>query len=547
MRTTQVPPAEAARRDEGGYTMRLTIERRHPSRPGSVLLAVLIVLPLLFLAAYQFGQLMLQEYGAAQSALKTAQAKAAANSGVSMCAVYLSNPTGISGNLNNNPYSNTGSFQNVQVSNSDGSSAAKFSIVAPYDQNDQNFSANSQSVFRYGVIDESSKININALFKLDPTGATLAKVLTNLSANSTANPNAVTSTITDSIKDWISQNENASPNGAKSTYYSSLTPPYNCKDYYLDTVDELLLVQGVTPLILYGTDWNRNGMQDPGEDQGGGWDPGLAPYLTVYSRELNVDSGNNPRTNVNGTISSTYFSSLQSALSSDLANFVVLYRRYGGTNSAQAPTIVASDFSGNVSSEVQKIVASPPAAVTAISPYDLIDKTLYFAYPNGRTLKQFSVKSPVSATDAQNLPMLLDKTTNSSAQEFPGKVNVLTAPESVLNAFVGVGGLSATDVQTIMQSRPDATQGLPSDPSYQSLAWLVLDAKLDPAKVKGLDSYFTSRTSVYRVQSIGYTDNNGPVARVEAVIDATNGSPRIVMWRDLSELGKGYNIPTNNN
>jgi hypothetical protein len=46
---------------------------------------------------------------------------------------------------------------------------------------------------------------------------------------------------------------------------------------------------------------------------------------------------------------------------------------------------------------------------------------------------------------------------------------------------------------------------------------------------------------VYRVQSVGYFDGKGPAARVEAVIDANGGRPRILAWRDLSELGRGWN------
>jgi type II secretion system (T2SS) protein K len=545
--------------------MRLSAKyrRRSRSRSGSVLLAVLIVLPLLFLAAYQFGELMWQEYAAANSALKTAQAKALANSAINMCAVYLSSSNGGATNFNNNIYSNTSSFQSAQITNTDGTVAGLFSVVAAYDQNDPNFSANSQTSFRYGVIDESGKININSLYKLDPTGATLTKVLQTLSANSVANPNAVTSTGTDSILDWIDPDENPRPNGAESQYYSGLNPPYNCKNYYLDTVDELLLVQGMTPQILYGTDWNRNGMQDPGEDSGGTWDPGLAPYLTVYSRELNTDPNNNPRTSVNGTISSTYYSNLQSALGNDLANFIVLYRYAGGTTSPAAPKMVTSDFSSNVSGFVQQLVNSPPTVNAIASLYDLINKTLYFAVPmaaggggrggrgggGGITLKVFTVASPLSGNSQMTtlLPTLLNEMTTSAAQEFPGKINVLTAPESVLNAFVGaVANLTSTDVQNILQSRPDVTQAMPTDPQYQSLAWLIITANLDPVKVGALDSYFTSRTSVYRVQALGYFDKGGPVARIEAVIDVTNANPRIVMWRDLSELGKGFNVTNTN-
>ena len=40
---------------------------------------------------------------------------------------------------------------------------------------------------------------------------------------------------------------------AKSDYYQGLTPAYNCKDAPFDTVEELLLVKGITPSMLYGT------------------------------------------------------------------------------------------------------------------------------------------------------------------------------------------------------------------------------------------------------------------------------------------------------
>ena len=47
---------------------------------------------------------------------------------------------------------------------------------------------------------------------------------------------------------------------------------------------------------------------------------------------------------------------------------------------------------------------------------------------------------------------------------------------------------------------------------------------------------------MYRVQVLGYFDQGLPMARVEAVIDTNGGKPRIIYWRDLSDLGKGFEI-----
>jgi len=57
--------------------------------------------------------------------------------------------------------------------------------------------------------------------------------------------------ITASILDWIDRDKNPHIGGTESEYYESLDPPYKAKDGYIDDIQELLLVRGVTP-ELYG-------------------------------------------------------------------------------------------------------------------------------------------------------------------------------------------------------------------------------------------------------------------------------------------------------
>ena len=64
---------------------------------------------------------------------------------------------------------------------------------------------------------------------------------------------------------WRSPASAASADGASDSYYLSLPQPYNCKNSPFETVEELLLVEGVTPQLLYGDDTNRNGILDPNE------------------------------------------------------------------------------------------------------------------------------------------------------------------------------------------------------------------------------------------------------------------------------------------
>lgn len=59
--------------------------------------------------------------------------------------------------------------------------------------------------------------------------------------------------IADSIIDWRDANDLHMLNGAEEDYYQDLDEPYSCKDAPFYSVEELLLVKGMTPEILYGS------------------------------------------------------------------------------------------------------------------------------------------------------------------------------------------------------------------------------------------------------------------------------------------------------
>ena len=88
----------------------LAIKRQ---RKGIVLIAVLLVIVVLTLAAYQFSELMTAENKAATSYVRYAQARALAESGIAYSAILLSNQDSLSNTLNNNPYSNPNAFRAV--------------------------------------------------------------------------------------------------------------------------------------------------------------------------------------------------------------------------------------------------------------------------------------------------------------------------------------------------------------------------------------------------------------------------------------------------
>jgi len=49
---------------------------------------------------------------------------------------------------------------------------------------------------------------------------------------------------------------------------------------------------------------------------------------------------------------------------------------------------------------------------------------------------------------------------------------------------------------------------------------------------------------VYRAQVIGYYDDGRAASRLEVVLDATQQPASVLLWRDISHLGRGYSLET---
>jgi general secretion pathway protein K len=92
------------------------------------------------------------------------------------------------------------------------------------------------------VNDEGGKLNLNQVDE-----STLRQSFTNLKFDA-----KVSEALTDAILDWRDTDPLTRLHGAESDYYLTLPLPYPAKDGPFDTLDELLLVRGVTPALFYG-------------------------------------------------------------------------------------------------------------------------------------------------------------------------------------------------------------------------------------------------------------------------------------------------------
>jgi general secretion pathway protein K len=126
--------------------------------------------------------------------------------------------------------------------------------------------------YTVSITDESGKLNINTLTDSS------AIILKNLLMNSGVEEQEA-DTIVDSTLDWKDADDLTRLHGAESDYYTSLPNPYKAKNGDFDTLEELLLVKGMTREILYGSDKEK----------------GLIDLLTVNSKGATINAKAAPK------------------------------------------------------------------------------------------------------------------------------------------------------------------------------------------------------------------------------------------------------------
>jgi type II secretory pathway component PulK len=585
-----------------------------------VLLLVLVVVAMLALGSYSFVQLMNAEAHSARSAGRIAQARTAAESGVHYVAALLVDQK-LNGSLGADLYNSADLFHAQLVT--DESSVhphdrCRFSVVAPVEEDQTGAS------WRYGLIDEAGRINLNALPQATSsqgsqggagTGGGGATGAANTSAGGSggsagsgasstsgatgsepANPLLglpnMTSELADAILDFIDEDDDPRPAGAESDYYQSLTPPYRAKNGPIRSLDELLLVSGVTPRLLYGEDANRNGVLDPNEDDGelsypsddsnGTLDRGWLPYLTLYSRESNTDNDGLPRINLNNSDLAALYDELSQHpdFGEEPARFIVAYRLFGpasanqnssGQNSAggsggntgdggsspgQQPSSSPGGSSGQGSTsqggggqtsgapstststttqEIAGLDASGGAKQQIQSVMDLIGANVSAKVVGQQ--QNVTLPSPYQEPDMPNyLDVLLDRATTVTETELKGRINVNSAPAPVLMA---VPGMTEEMAAAIEATRPQII-GSTGQAASTGVEWLLSGGAVTRDQFKQIEPHITGRSQTYRVQIVAYFEDGGPYARVEAVIDLSGPSPLIREWHDLRPLGRGF-------
>ncbi|WP_169314941.1 type II secretion system protein GspK [Rubinisphaera brasiliensis] len=541
----------------------------HTARHGMVLIVVLVVISMLTLAAYTFTESMLLEAEATAVSAQTARARRAAESGLEYAAAYLQ--AAAEGELVDF-YDSPDLFRAIPVSSTD-TLTAQFSLIATAEWDE------TASAVRYGLFNESNKLNLNTLIDEELSDTELQDRLLVLPG--------MTIDIADGILDWLDEDDEPREYGAEYDYYVSLEEPILPRNGAVLSLDELLHVPGVTRELLYGWDTNANGILDPSE-QGtsdtsligdlAGMQMGWSRYLTIYSGESNLDPYSMPKIDVNQESLTDLYDALVEVLGAEAAEYIVAYRiagessgngggSSGGGRGGDGSNPIVIDISGGRDSDAGDsgggnsgsggggggsggssgsgedtgedssrggLDLSNGGSVTIVSLYQLLGAEVEISQ-NGseRTIPSPWPNSPEIV--AEEWPLILQTLSTSADPSISGRININTASREVL---LSVPGLEETTVDSILAVR--SPSGSSGQAIFDTSGWLLAENLVELSEMRELDRYLTGGGDVYRVQSVGFFDAGGVSVRLDAVLDATELPPRLLFQRDLTHLGRGY-------
>ena len=204
------------------------MERYYRSQKGMALFVVLWVLAILMVTVLSFSFLTRTETHATLGFKDTAERKFLAEAGIERAIIEIlyrkQNPVNLT------------TLEGSKVWKADGT-------VYSGDLGDGSYTVS--------IMGESGKLDINKTSEV---------LLKDLFLNTGIKEDEA-DTIVDSLMDWKNPSGLSRLHGAGSDYYMSLPIPYQVKGAPFDTVEELLLVKGVTPSVLYG-DGDRKGIID---------------------------------------------------------------------------------------------------------------------------------------------------------------------------------------------------------------------------------------------------------------------------------------------
>ncbi|MCH5374078.1 MAG: type II secretion system protein GspK, partial [Planctomycetes bacterium] len=311
--------------------------------------------------------------------------------------------------------------------------------------------------------------------------------------------------IADAILDWLDEDDEPREFGAELEYYSSLSPAYAPKNGPLETVEELLLVRGVTPQLLFGADVNRNGMVDMEEMAMAGQltdlpERGWSAYFTLHSKEQNLNSLGEPRIDLNGDDLQALSDSLSLVFPPEWVTFIIAYRQsgpYDGEEEGEASAEGELDLTQQGKTKFTQVL-------------DLIGAKVQVKFQGAE--EAVVLRSPFSedvVSMGTYMTDLMDNVTAVGNAAIPGRISLSQAPREVL---LGIPGMSEEIVDQIISQR--SPEPAVDDPSQEHETWLLTSGIVTLEEMRSLMPFVCGGGDVYRAQVVGYYEDGRASARL---------------------------------
>ena len=426
----------------------------------------------------------------------------------------------------------------------------------------------AQQPATFGLADESARLNINSL-PLEPTRRKESR-------NRLLQLPQMTNHIADAILDWMDADDDASEYGAESSWYSTQSPPYRPAQTRFKSLNELLLVRGVSNNLLFGEDRNQNGILDPGEDTNsdGVLQFGLSEYLTVHSAESTLAADGSRKLNVNSDNLASLYDNLEVAFDSRIAAFIVAMRMSGpdetgkpkkqlteeekrierqesanrrlaqqlGAGAADEGGLATLARSDNVQTQSRGgmlLSATPPHKIESL--VDLIGSIVRINVNNEDTLLKSPWDSDPSSID-KALRTLSGKLTLTNDRRLIGRINVSQAPYEVLMTIPEMTESLARSITRARQRTSDSSRSSISK-NRKTIAWLVQQGLVDIHRLRQMAPFITDQGDVSTGVSIGHIDGIRSTSAIRFVVDATSEHPRLLSLQDLPPMPNPISRP----
>ena len=271
--------------------------------------------------------------------------------------------------------------------------------------------------YKVDIVDTASRVNINTV-----DSATLAKLP----------PCQLDPSLAANIIDWRDADDTATTiqgvTGAESDYYQTLTPPYSAKNAAFDSVEELLLVKGFTPALLYGVNGQIPTLPVSEVDANGNpIAPSTIASRAAKSRQAAGGAQGAASTAIDTSQSTTPFSELITTYSKELNYAADGTKRIDVKTASNSALTTMLTTAGIAQRDAQRLVTAFAAQKTNVTSLgDLLGKT----DGRGREL--------VSAWPRTTLAKIADNLTVGATPSNVGVLNINTAAPEAMATMTGM-------------------------------------------------------------------------------------------------------------